>query len=148
MEKKSTFLPYRVKNHHSILEMDTFKVMLYFYCVFIKYLFLLQVTEGLCKLMLSKVITSAKLFTRLILMWYNPVTESHGKLRHILGAFFPLYGSLSHDNQTSIEESFMPTLKTLFSAPGKNPLILKSLFDLTEHYYVTILLEIFFNIVK
>ena len=44
--------------------------------------------------MMSKVITSAKLFTRLILMWYNPVTETHGKLRHILGAFFPLYASL------------------------------------------------------
>ena len=27
MEKKSTFLPYRVKKHHSTLEMDTFKVM-------------------------------------------------------------------------------------------------------------------------
>ena len=28
MEKKSTFLPYHVKKHHSTLEMDTFKVML------------------------------------------------------------------------------------------------------------------------
>ena len=26
--QKSTFLPYRVKKHHSTLEMDTFKVML------------------------------------------------------------------------------------------------------------------------
>ena len=101
-------------------------VIIIIFSTLLSILFQFQVTEGLCKLMLSKVITSAKLFTRLILMWYNPVTESHGKLRHILGAFFPLYGSLSHDNQTSIEESFMPTLKTLFSAPGKNPLILKS----------------------
>ena len=30
-----------------------------------------KVAEGLCKLMMSKVITSSKLFTRLILMWYN-----------------------------------------------------------------------------
>jgi hypothetical protein len=57
------------------------------------------VTEGLCKLMMSKVITSAKLFTRLILMWYNPVTEANGKLRHILGAFFPLYASMAKANQ-------------------------------------------------
>ena len=28
MEKKSTFLPYHVKKHHSTLEMDTFKIML------------------------------------------------------------------------------------------------------------------------
>ena len=27
-EKKSTFLPYRVKKHHSTLEIDTFKGML------------------------------------------------------------------------------------------------------------------------
>jgi len=81
-----------------------------------------KVTEGLCKLMMSKVITSAKLFTRLILMWYNPVTETHGKLRHILGAFFPLYASLDKENQATIEESFMPTLKTLFSAPVTSPL--------------------------
>ena len=28
MEKKSTFLPYHVKKHHSTLEMDTFKIIL------------------------------------------------------------------------------------------------------------------------
>ena len=40
-----------------------------------------KVTEGLCKLMMSKVIASPKLFTRLILMWYNPVTDANGRLR-------------------------------------------------------------------
>ncbi len=81
-----------------------------------------KVTEGLCKLLLSKVITSSKLFTRLILMWYNPVTDANGKLRHILGAFLPLYASLSKENQDSIAEAFMPTLKTLGSAPVTSPL--------------------------
>ena len=61
-----------------------------------------KVTEGLCKLMLSKVITSAKLFTRLILMWYNPVTEASGKLRHVLGAFLPLYASIDQENQVCL----------------------------------------------
>ena len=55
-----------------------------------------KVTEGLCKLMMSKVIASSKLFTRLILMWYNPVTDANGRLRHILGAFFPLYASIGN----------------------------------------------------
>lgn len=59
---------------------------------------------------------------RLILMWYNPVTDACGKLRHILGAFFPLFASLSIENQNTIEEAFLPTLKTLFSAPVTSPL--------------------------
>lgn len=32
------------------------------------------VAEGLCKLLLARRITSSKLMSRLILMWYNPVT--------------------------------------------------------------------------
>ena len=31
MEKKSIFLPFRVKKHYSTLEMDTFKVMMLFF---------------------------------------------------------------------------------------------------------------------
>ena len=81
-----------------------------------------KVTEGLCKLMMSKVIASSKLFTRLILMWYNPVTDANGRLRHILGAFFPLYASIAKENQDIIEEAFLPTLKTLSSAPVTSPL--------------------------
>ena len=81
-----------------------------------------KVAEGLCKLMMSKVITSSRLFTRLILMWYNPVTDANGRLRHVLGAFFPLYASLAKENQDTISEAFMPTLKTLGSAPVTSPL--------------------------
>ena len=81
-----------------------------------------KVTEGLCKLMLSKVIASSKLFTRLILMWYNPVTDANGRLRHILGAFFPLYASIAKENQDIIEEAFLPTIKTLSNAPVTSPL--------------------------
>merc|ERR1719167_811820 len=81
-----------------------------------------RVAEGLCKLMMCGSISSPKLFTRLIRIWYNPITEADGKLRHILGTFFPLYASFSRANQDSIEESFMPTLKTLFDAPATSPL--------------------------
>ena len=58
-----------------------------------------RVAEGLCKLMMCGAIVGPKLFTRLILIWYNPVTEADGKLRHILGTFFPLYASFSRANQ-------------------------------------------------
>ncbi len=80
------------------------------------------VAEGLCKLLIAGTITSSKLFKRLILIWYNPLTEANGRLRHILGAFFPLYASMSKMNQDTIEDAFLPTLKTLFDAPVTSPL--------------------------
>ncbi|TRY70433.1 hypothetical protein TCAL_09294 [Tigriopus californicus] len=81
-----------------------------------------KVAEGMCKLLMVGAIASPKLFQRLILMWYNPLAESEGKLRHILGTFFPLYASVSRSNQDSIEEALLPTLKTLFNAPPTSPL--------------------------
>ena len=45
------------------------------------------------------------------------MTEADGKLRHMLGTFFPLYASFSRTNQDAIEESFMMTLNTLIDAP-------------------------------
>ena len=73
-----------------------------------------KVAEGLCKLLMIGSISSAKLFQRLILMWYNPLAESDGKLRHILGTFFPLYASMSRMNQvwqetTKYFSSCLPT---------------------------------------
>jgi condensin complex subunit 3 len=35
--------------------------------------------------------SSAKMFSRLVLLWYNPVTEGDTSLRHCLGVFFQLY---------------------------------------------------------
>ena len=60
------------------------------------------VAEGLCKLILSGAITSNKLFTRLILMWCNPVNDANIKMKTTLGMFFPLYASLSRANQVII----------------------------------------------
>jgi hypothetical protein len=53
------------------------------------------VVEGLCKLLLSGIITSPKLITRFVLMWSNPVVERNSMLYHVLGAFLQLYPSLS-----------------------------------------------------
>ena len=47
--------------------------------------------EGLAKLMLCGRVLSAHLMSRLVLLWYNPVTEDDNKLRHCLGAFFPIF---------------------------------------------------------
>ena len=47
--------------------------------------------EGLAKLMLCGRVLSARLLSRLVLLWYNPITEDDNRLRHCLGAFFPIF---------------------------------------------------------
>lgn len=47
--------------------------------------------EGVAKLMFSGRLLSAKLLSRLILLWYSPMTEEDARLRHCLGVFFPLF---------------------------------------------------------
>ena len=67
-------------------------------------------------------ISSSKLLSRLLLIWYNPMTEATCKLRHILGTFFPLYASMSRANQVGLEGAFIPTMRVLFDAPITSPL--------------------------
>eukprot|EP00090_Calanus_glacialis_P042984 TRINITY_DN7612_c0_g1_i1.p1 TRINITY_DN7612_c0_g1~~TRINITY_DN7612_c0_g1_i1.p1 ORF type:complete len:1486 (-),score=621.94 TRINITY_DN7612_c0_g1_i1:145-4602(-) len=81
-----------------------------------------EVAEGLCKLLMIGSINSPKLLSRLLLIWYNPMTESDSKLRHILGTFFPLYSSMSKQHQLAMEAAFIPTMKVLFDAPVTSPL--------------------------
>lgn len=50
-----------------------------------------ETAEGLAKLMYNGRLSSAKILSRLVLLWYNPVTEDDLRLRHCLGVFFPLY---------------------------------------------------------
>ncbi|XP_057304839.1 condensin complex subunit 3-like isoform X2 [Hydractinia symbiolongicarpus] len=80
------------------------------------------VAEGLVKLLMSGRIVSSKILTRLILLWYNPITEDDTKLRHCLGVFLPVFAFENRNNQELIEESFIPVLKTLFNAPSSSPL--------------------------
>ncbi|KAG7458740.1 hypothetical protein MATL_G00223870 [Megalops atlanticus] len=81
-----------------------------------------ETAEGLAKLMFSGRLSSAKLLSRLILLWYNPLTEDDTRLRHCLGIFFQLYSRESRSHQECLEESFLPTLQTLFNAPATSPL--------------------------
>ncbi|XP_078359066.1 condensin complex subunit 3-like [Oculina patagonica] len=99
--------------------------------------------EGLAKLLLAGRVLSAKLFSRLLLLWYNPTTEDDVNLRHCLGVFFPVFAFASSTNQELVEEAFLPTLKTLFSAPVSSPLasvninnVAELLVDLTNSKYL------------
>uniref|UniRef100_A0A8C3AJV2 Non-SMC condensin I complex, subunit G n=1 Tax=Cyclopterus lumpus TaxID=8103 RepID=A0A8C3AJV2_CYCLU len=80
--------------------------------------------EGLAKLMYTGRISSAKMLSRLVLLWYNPVTEDDTRLRHCLGVFFQLYAlSLCiRVHQEVVEEGFLPTVRTLMNAPATSPL--------------------------
>uniref|UniRef100_A0A3Q3W0H3 Uncharacterized protein n=1 Tax=Mola mola TaxID=94237 RepID=A0A3Q3W0H3_MOLML len=81
-----------------------------------------ETAEGLAKLMYTGRISSAKMFSRLVLLWYNPVTEDDTRLRHCLGIFFQLYARESRVHQEVVEESFLPTVRTLMNAPATSPL--------------------------
>uniref|UniRef100_A0A8C1WVU5 Non-SMC condensin I complex, subunit G n=2 Tax=Cyprinus carpio TaxID=7962 RepID=A0A8C1WVU5_CYPCA len=81
-----------------------------------------ETAEGLAKLMYCGRILSPKLLSRLVLLWYNPVTEDDQRLRHCLGVFLQLYSRASRTNQECVEESFLPTMRTLFNAPVTSPL--------------------------
>ncbi|KAM8772341.1 condensin complex subunit 3 [Acanthopagrus schlegelii] len=81
-----------------------------------------ETAEGLAKLMYTGRISSAKMLSRLVLLWYNPVTEDDMRLRHCLGVFFQLYARESRVHQEVVEESFLPTVRTLMNAPATSPL--------------------------
>ncbi|XP_030643568.1 condensin complex subunit 3 [Chanos chanos] len=81
-----------------------------------------ETAEGLAKLMYCGRISSPKLLSRLVLLWYNPVTEDDQRLRHCLGVFLQLYARESRAHQECVEESFLPTMRTLYHAPATSPL--------------------------
>ncbi|NWT83785.1 CND3 protein, partial [Lanius ludovicianus] len=81
-----------------------------------------EAVEGIAKLMLSGRLVSSKLLSRLVLLWYNPLTEDDTRLRHCLGVFFPLFAYANRSNQECLEEAYLPTLQTLLNAPASTPL--------------------------
>ncbi|XP_063231236.1 condensin complex subunit 3 [Bacillus rossius redtenbacheri] len=77
---------------------------------------------GLCKLMLAQRITSSVLIMRLIIMWFNPVSEDDNHLRQMLGTFFTQFVTTCDWSITTLEEAFLPTLRTVYEAPNSSPL--------------------------
>ncbi|KAM5339397.1 condensin complex subunit 3 [Glossophaga mutica] len=88
--------------------------------------------EGLAKLMFCGLLVSSRVLSRLILLWYNPVTEEDVRLRHCLGVFFPMFAYASRTNQECFEEAFFPTLQTLAKAPASSPLAEIDITNVTE----------------
>lgn len=61
-----------------------------------------ETAEGLAKLMYTGRMSSAKIFSRLVLLWYNPLTEDDTRLRHCLGVFFQLFARESRSHGPSL----------------------------------------------
>lgn len=80
------------------------------------------VAEGLAKVMITGRVVSANILTRLIILWYNPITEDDVHLRHCLGVFLPAFAFQSRKNQELVEESFLPSLRIITNAPPTSPL--------------------------
>lgn len=78
--------------------------------------------EGLAKLLLSGRIVASKVLTRLILLWFNPVSEDDHHLRCCLGTLLPVFASESMVNQELLADSFLPVVKILSNAPASSPL--------------------------
>lgn len=90
--------------------------------------------------MFSGLLVSCRILSRLILLWYNPVTEEDVRLRHCLGVFFPMFAYASR---------YRVTDKILFdvrSCPPCTPefyvchLLLIYLFSVDEDKNVTYIL--------
>lgn len=77
-----------------------------------------ETAEGLAKLMYTGRISSAKMLSRLVLLWYNPVTEDDTRLRHCLGVFFQLYARESRSHKHT-----MSTLLLLEQLPASVKLL-------------------------
>jgi len=80
------------------------------------------VAEGLAKLLMTGRIVSVSVLSRLIVLWYNPVTEDDVTLRHCLGVFFPTFAFEARKNQQVVADAFLPTLRTITNAPDSSPL--------------------------
>jgi hypothetical protein len=77
----------------------------------------LLAVEGFCKLFMTGHLISPKLFSKLFIMYYSPLSEHEKQLRATLAYFLPQFAFFKVTNQNCVEESFMMTIKCLINAP-------------------------------
>lgn len=80
------------------------------------------VAEGMAKVLITGRVVSANVLSRLIILWYNPISEDDAQLRHCLGSFLPAFAFRSRKNQEVVEQAFLPTIRTIVHAPSTSPL--------------------------
>ena len=78
--------------------------------------------EGLSKLLYIDRIASSRLLSRLILLWYNPLTNENAFLKNFLGQFLMAYAIRDAGHQQQIGDAFLPSLRAVMHAPRGSPL--------------------------
>ncbi|SGY69030.1 BQ5605_C004g02943 [Microbotryum silenes-dioicae] len=68
---------------------------------------------GVCKLMLSNLVTDEVILSRLVLLYFASETIDNQKLRQCLSYFFPVYAYSNPANQRRVSKVFLPTLALL-----------------------------------
>lgn len=115
----------------------------------------------MCKLLLSRRILSEKLLAKLLVLWYNPVTQEETNLRSILGLFFPSFAALDRlatptfitlraregvgrgttirrsihvcrSSRLSLSEVYLPVMRMVLEAPPSSPLASISTSNLSD----------------
>ncbi|CAH8590498.1 unnamed protein product [Dicrocoelium dendriticum] len=86
---------------------------------------------GLAKLLIYDRFVSGLVLSKLVLLWFNPLTEDRPAIRRGLACFFTDYacGTLSSDgssvhfeHQCALADAVLPTLTALIRAPASSPL--------------------------
>ena len=94
--------------------------------------------SGLVKLYMTGHVSSTKLLSKLIIMYYSPMTLNDVKLRACLSCFLPNFAFLRLCNQVCVEKAFMIVLKSLIDAPLESGLSKIDLFKVMEvMFYLT-----------
>lgn len=78
--------------------------------------------EGLGRLLLLGHIYSSELLSHMIMLWFNPTTDTNSLLLHFLGIFIPTYAAHGRNAKQCFEDAFIPSLRTVLEAPHTSPL--------------------------
>ncbi|KAI0565524.1 Nuclear condensin complex subunit 3 [Gracilaria domingensis] len=79
--------------------------------------------QGVSRLLfLRRISPTAKLLSRMLIVYHNPITEDDHLLRQYLSLFFPSFCMVSAINRVILEDAFKPTCNVLLSAPESSPL--------------------------
>lgn len=98
---------------------------------------------SLAKLLIYDRVSNSQILSRLLLLWFNPISEDRPAIRRGLACFFADYacgntasakgsGRGNFEHQASLADAVLPTLTTLLRAPASSPLAEIEAFDVAS----------------
>ncbi|KAF5293753.1 hypothetical protein FQA39_LY03238 [Lamprigera yunnana] len=80
--------------------------------------------RALCELVKSRIAVSSSLLSRLIIKWFNPITEKHDhKLQQLISHAIIFFSQYVKNSEDVLEKAVIPVLTSLGNAPSTSPLI-------------------------